>query len=125
MEFSARAAGEAPLKPDKAVSLFIDETIDSLIMWELLAFLWQNPGVTDKAEGIAWRLGRRREDLVPSLRALRDKGVVEAWGEEEDPIYSFTPGPDKAGVIEQFMRLNEDKEGKLWIWTRLLHKGLR
>jgi len=116
---------EATLKPDKEVTEFITAVIDSLVMWELLVFLWNNPGITDKADGIAGRLGRRRDDLIPCLQSLVKNKIVESWGDAADPIYSYRPTTARAKSLEKFIQLHNDKEGKLWIWTRLLHKGLR
>jgi hypothetical protein len=116
---------EAGLKPDKEINDFITEVIDSLVMWELLAFLWHNPGLTDKADGVAGRLGRRREDVAPALHALAKNEILEKWGADDDPVYSFRPSGKQSKALEKFMAFNQDKEGKLWIWTQLLHKGLR
>ena len=71
---------EASLKPDKDVTQFIQDVIDSLVMWELVVFLWNNPGITDHAKGIASRLGRRREDIQGALDALVKHGILEKWG---------------------------------------------
>jgi len=113
------------LKPDKEITDFITEVVDSLVMWELLGFLWQNPGITDRAEGIAGRLGRRRDDLHPVLETLVKNHFLEKWGDDPDPIYTFQPNSKQAKALEKFMTFNQDREGKLWIWTQLLHKGLR
>jgi hypothetical protein len=113
------------VKPDKEVTEFISEVIDSLVMWELLAFLWDNPGITDRADGVAGRLGRRAEDVMPCLESLVKNHIVEKWGSDTDPVYTFRPDPKHTKSLERFMNFNQDKEGKLWIWTQLLHKGLR
>jgi hypothetical protein len=113
------------VKPDKEVNEFITEVIDSLVMWELLAFLWNNPGLTDKVEGVAGRLGRRPEDVGPCLEALVANHILEKWGADADPVYSYHPSDKQSRSLEKFMHFNADKEGKLWIWTQLLHKGLR
>lgn len=112
------------MKPDKEIHDFITEIVDSLVMWELLTFLWQNPGIADRAEGIAGRLGRRREDVAPALESLVKNHILETWG-GSDPIYAFHPNSKQCQALDKFMRYNQDKEGKLWIWTQLLHKGLR
>ncbi len=120
-----RPKPEVGLKPDKDVTEFITALIDSLIMWELLVFLWNNPGITDRADGIAGRLGRRSEDLRSPLESLVKNHVLDKWGDEADPVYVFRPSAKLTKALEKFMVFNNDKEGKLWIWTRLLQKGLR
>lgn len=113
------------MKPDKEVSDFIADVVDSLVMWELLAFLWHNPGITDKADGIAGRLGRRPQDVAAPLESLVKNHIMEKWGDTADPIYTYHPAAKLAKALDRFMEYNNDKEGKLWIWTQLLHKGLR
>ncbi len=124
--FSARFYfWEASLKPDKDVLEFIQNVIHSLTTWELVMFLWNNPGITDRAAGIATRLGRRKEDIQESLDALVKNEILEKWGEDAQPVYAFRQHSKFAPAMEKFVQFNQDKEGKLWIWTQLLHQGLR
>jgi len=116
---------EASLKPDKDVAEFIQNVINSLVMWELVVFLWNNPGITDRARGIASRLGRRPEDILAPLEALVVHGILEKWGEESQPVYAFRQDSKFAPAMEKFTVFSQDKEGKLWIWAQLLHHGLR
>jgi hypothetical protein len=116
---------EASLKPEKDVMDFIQTVVNSLIMWELVIFLWNNPGITDKAQGIATRLGRRKEDIFEPLEVLVKHEILEKWGEDSSPVYAYRQDSKFAKAIEKFVEFNRDSEGKLWIWTQLLHKGLR
>jgi hypothetical protein len=113
------------LKPDKDVAEFIANVINSLVMWELVIFLWNNPGITDHAKGIALRLGRRREDIQGALDVLVGNGILEKWGDETQPVYAFKQDSKFAQAMEKFAAFSRDKEGKLWIWAQLLHHGLR
>lgn len=113
------------MKPDKELEKFIATNVDSLVMWEVLVFLWNNPGITDTTEGIASRLGRRANDLKEPLSLLKKKHVLRQWGEEDDPIYAYHPTQQQAEAIEKFMNFNNSKQGKLIIWSQLLKHGLR
>jgi len=113
------------VKIDKDLENFIATTVDSLIMWELLVFLWNNPGITDNTDGIAARLGRRRDDLKKPLESLCAQQVLERWGNEDDPIYAYNPVPKLSKAIEKFIQFNNTKHGKLMIWSQLLKQGLR
>ncbi|MCK5242637.1 hypothetical protein KAR34_09315 [bacterium] len=110
---------------DKDLEKFIATTVDSLIMWELLVFLWNNPGTTDNADGISARLGRRKEDLNTSLTALCKQKVLECWGDNSDPVYTYHPSLKLAKAIEKFIQFNNTKHGKLMIWSELLKHGVR
>jgi hypothetical protein len=110
---------------DKDLEKFIATTVDSLIMWELLVFLWNNPGITDNSEGISARLGRRKEDLTAALTSLCKQKVLECWGDKSDPVYAFNPSPKLAKAIEKFIQFNNSKDGKIQIWTELLKHGVR
>jgi hypothetical protein len=116
---------EASLKPDKDVTEFVANVVSSLVMWELVVFLWNNPGITDTAKGVASRLGRRREDIQAPLDALVGHGILEKWGDEAQPVYAFKQTSKFVPAMEKFSAFSQDKEGKLWIWTQLLHHGLR
>jgi len=113
------------VKTDKDVEQFIVDVIDSLVMWELVVFLWNNPGVTDNASGIAARLGRRSQDLTEALNSLVSHRILQKWGDPSEPIYAYHPTPALAKAIEKFMEFNNSKQGKLIIWSQLLKQGMR
>jgi hypothetical protein len=110
---------------DQDVKKFVSEVVESLVMWELLVFLWKNPGLTDNAEGVAGRIGRRSVDLAEPLELLVKRRILSKWGDKADPVYAYHPSPKLAKTIEKFVGLNNDKEGKLVIWSQLLKKGIR
>ncbi|MEW6517021.1 MAG: hypothetical protein AB1439_08960 [candidate division FCPU426 bacterium] len=113
------------MKADKELEDFIAQHVKSLLLWELLVFLSNNPGITDNAEGIASRLGRRAEDLRPPLTHLHAKQILKQWGDAKDPVYAYQPSPKQARAIEKFMQFNNSKQGKLIIWSQLLKHGMR
>ncbi|MCK5218749.1 hypothetical protein KAR10_04460 [bacterium] len=110
---------------DQDVKKFIGEVVESLVMWELLVFLWKNPGIADNAEGVSGRIGRRSKDMAGPLEILVKRRVLNKWGDKADPVYAYNPSPKLAKTIEKFVGLNNDKEGKLVIWSQLLKKGVR
>ncbi len=113
------------MKLDKELDKFIATNVDSLVMWELLVFLWNNPGITDTTEGIASRLGRRTNDLKEPLSLLKERRFLRQWGEADDPIYAYHPTAQQAKDVEKFMDFNNNKQGKLIIWSQLLKHGMR
>lgn len=113
------------MKPDKEIEKFIEGTVDSILMWELVVFVANNPGITDNADGIAGRLGRRRDDLSMLLDKLCEANVMKKWGDNRDPIYAYSPKPEVAHALQKFITFNNNKEGKLLIWSELLKHGLR
>jgi len=113
------------VKIDQDVEKFIGEVVNSLVVWELLVFLWRNPGLADNTEGVAGRIGRRSMDLAGPLEILAKRRVLNKWGDKADPVYAYSPSPKLAKTIEKFVSLNNDKEGKLVIWSQLLKKGVR
>jgi hypothetical protein len=117
--------GRQAAKTDKELEDFIASHVKSLLGWELLVFLSNNPGITDNTEGIAGRLGRRAEDLREPLTQLQTKHILKQWGDVKDPIYAYQPTPQQARAIEKFMAFNNSKQGKLIIWSQLLKHGMR
>lgn len=113
------------MRPDKELEAFIAENIQSLVMWELLVFLCNNPGITDTADGIASRLGRRRVDLLDPLKVLAQQKILEKYGETGDPIFLFRPSPKLSHALDKFMQYHNSKQGKILIWSQLLKQGIR
>lgn len=113
------------MKTDRDVKQFISDVVNSLVMWDLLVFLGKNPGTVDNAEGMAKRLGRRKEDIAVCLEALAQENVLEKWGPKREAVYAFHPAAKWHKALEKFLDFHESKEGKLIIWSELLKKGIR
>jgi hypothetical protein len=113
------------LKIDSDLELFMERVVTSLVMWELLVCICQNPGITDNVEGIARRLGRRAQDVRHPLDLLVQQRIMRRWGNEKDPIYAFAPDPVQQANLKKFMEYSSSKEGKLLIWNQLLKQGIR
>ncbi|MEI7025935.1 hypothetical protein [Paenibacillus sp. y28] len=60
---------------------------------ECVLFFQQNPYTLETADGIAMRLGRKRQDLEPVLHQMESNGVVQKSGQEPDAIYRYV-SPD-------------------------------
>ncbi|MCD4812939.1 hypothetical protein K8S19_04535 [bacterium] len=110
---------------DKDIEKFIATNVNSLVMWELLVFLWNNPGITDNTEGISARLGRRSSDLKEPLLTLCKNKILQKWGDNDDPVFVYQPSSKLEKAIEKFVQFNNSKQGKLIIWSQLLKHGMR
>ena len=122
---ASERVGEAGVKIDSDLELFMERVVTSLVMWELLVFICQNPGITDNVDGIAKRLGRRALDLLEPLDVLVRQDVLRKWGGEKEGVYAYNPSSFQKANLKKFMDYTESKEGKLLIWSQLLKQGIR
>ena len=113
---------------DPALLDFVKTRVTSFIRWELLRFLYENPGTADSAENIARYTGRSVDTVRPELDELVETGVVTrrvpgcagaspADIASADPmsaaIYSFDPDQETHHLIETFVNACQDRQFRI------------
>jgi hypothetical protein len=118
---------------DPALLDFVKTRVTSFIRWELLRFLYENPGTADSAENIARYTGRSVNTVRPELDELVKTGVVtrrvpdRAGASPSDgasaddlsadnmpaAIYTFDPDQETHRLIETFVKACQDRQFRI------------
>jgi hypothetical protein len=113
---------------DPALLNFVKTRVTSFIRWELLRFLYENPGTADSAENIARYTGRSVDTVRPELDDLVKTGVVtrrvpdRAGGSPVDgasadtmsaAIYTFDPDQETHRLIKTFVEACQDRQFRI------------
>lgn len=106
---------------NKKLIQFIDSYISSFVVWDLIVFYHQNPGVIATLPELVSCLGRKIEDVAQGVEELKNKGVIKPAAQSS---YIFDPAPELREDIDHFVRLLEDRNVRLQILTSLLKKGV-
>jgi hypothetical protein len=110
----------------KDIRAFMDETVDSFAMWDLLIFCAGKTGETQTADQVALMLGRPLDQMKPPIQKLKELGLVTAVpgpsGEEACRLDLSSP---KFPLLKRFWDYNETQENRLRILSYLLQKRTR
>lgn len=108
------------------VRAFIDEVVDSFVMWDLLIFSSKKLGEAETPSHIAQLLGRSNEDVMKPAQKLEKLGLVtlEKRGDGEMQC-RLNRKSDRFQALERFWAFNESQENRLRILSYLLQKKIR
>jgi hypothetical protein len=110
--------------PEKMAS-FIDEVVDSFVVWDLLIGFSRRPETVGSAATFGALLGRSAEDVSEALKCLAQKGLLKTSGiETGDLLFSFDPATPLRDALREFADFNDSQENRLKILSRLLHRGV-
>ena len=101
-----------------AVMEFVDRHVRSLLTWDILVFFHRNPDAVLDLEGLASRLGRRAEELVPEVEALCDGRILSRAG----GLIRYRPGPEMRESVARFVDSCQDRGRRLALIALVLHK---
>jgi hypothetical protein len=111
--------------PDEILE-FVDEVIDSFVMWDLTICFAKKPDRTGDIEEIARITGRSVKDLVPHIQKMVTLGILKI-GRTSDtgPVFEFDRLSSRAKSFETFLQYNQFQENRLRILSHLLQRGIR
>lgn len=108
------------------VRVFIDEVVDSFIMWDLLVFYSKNAVEAETVSRAAQLLGRNAEEVLKPAQKLEKLGLVvfEKRSDGEN-LCRLNRKSTRFGTLERFWAFNEVQENRLRILSYLLQKKIR
>lgn len=108
------------------VRAFIDEVVDSFVMWDLLIFSSKKLGEAETASRIAQLLGRSTEDILKPAQKLEKLGLM-AFDKRMDGEFlcRLNRTSDRFPTLERFWAFNDSQENRLRILSYLLQKKIR
>jgi hypothetical protein len=104
---------------------FIDEIVDSFVVWDLLIGFSRRPEVVASAETFGSLLGRPVEDVSAALTRLAEKGLVKtSLSDTQEILFEFDRATPLRDILQEFANFNDAQENRLKILSRLLHRGV-
>ncbi|HVZ81297.1 MAG TPA: hypothetical protein VHE12_10965 [bacterium] len=108
------------------IRTFLDEVVDSFVMWDLLIFCSKKNFESHTPAQAAQMLGRMAEDVEKPARKLQQLGLItmEKRGDGE-LVCRLNPDSDRYASLQRFWAYNENQENRLRILSYLLQKKVR
>ena len=105
---------------------FLDEVVDSFVMWDLLIFCSKKIFESQTTVQVAQMLGRQPEEIQKPAQKLQQLGLVlmEKRGDGES-LYRLDTRCDRYADLQRFWAYNESQENRLRILSYLLQKKAR
>jgi len=107
---------------DKSFKTFVQAYVNSLVVWAVIVFYHQNPGVRDRVSDLARHLGRREEDINEAVEHLVDKGFLKIEDADGEEIYIYEPSAKLSKQVERFVNALDTREFRLWVLSEVLGK---
>ena len=105
---------------------FIDEVVDSFVMWDLLIFCSKKAGEVETPARIAQLLGRSAADVLKPVQKLEKLALVTMEKRlDGEPVCHLNKSSKYFPVLQQFWAYNENQENRLRILSYLLQKKVR
>jgi hypothetical protein len=105
---------------------FVNEVIDSFVMWDVTICFAKKPDETGTIEDIARMTGRPVKNLVPHIQKLVTLGIVKVRKTSQpDSVFEFDRESPRAKAFQSFLDYNRLQENRLRILSHLLQRGIR
>jgi len=105
---------------------FIDEVVDSFVMWDLLIFFSKKIGELETPSRVAQMLGRPADELKKPVLKLEKLGLMASEKRMDGEMACrLEPKSGRYSLLQQFWAYNESQENRLRILSYLLQKKIR
>ena len=107
---------------DQNLKSFVHSYVDSLVVWAVIVFYHQNPGVRDRITDLGRHLGRREEDIERAVEGLVSKGLLRKEEVDGEAIFVYEPDPDLRQQVSAFVNALDTRDLRLWVLSEVLDK---
>ncbi len=107
---------------DDNLKSFIRAYVSSLVVWAVIVFYHQNPGVRDRISDLSRHLGRCEDDIKGAVEHLVLKGLLKREETGSDTVYIYEPSPDLLKQVNAFVNALDIRDLRLWILSEVLDK---
>jgi hypothetical protein len=105
---------------------FIDDVVDSFVMWDLLIFFSKRAGELETPGRMAQMLGRPAEELQKPVLKLEKLGVLTMEKRlDGEAACRLNIQSNHYQGLQRFWAFNEQQENRLRILSYLLQKKIR
>jgi hypothetical protein len=101
-----------------SVTQFVEHHVRSLLAWDIIVFFHRNPDAVLDAAGLASRLGRREEELVPEIEMLEAARILQCAG----GLIRYRPAAEVHGQVGAFVDACQDRGRRLALIALVLHR---
>lgn len=108
----------------KEIRELLDNVIDTLVKWDLIAYLQNKPSARTSAEEVASAIGRTTEEVIAALYALSKNKIVDYDYDGATIYYRYSPSKQWQGHIETFTKGLSDKNTRWLILNYLIEKNI-
>ena len=110
------------VEPD--VLSFIKRYVRSFTRWDLLRFLYHNPGTWDTAANLARYIGRGAEQVEAEAVQMTQEGLLRRNERTlEEPVYMLTIDPEILILIEKLVSASRDRTFRMKLVYHILRAG--
>lgn len=106
----------------KELQELLDNVIDTLAKWDLVAYLQKNPNDRVSAEEIASSIGRGVDEVMQALPKLSESGIIQYEDDGEAIYYRFYPSKRWQKHIDAFTEGLADRNTRWLILNYLVEK---
>jgi DNA replication protein DnaD len=105
---------------------FLDDVVDSFVVWDLLIFFSKKEGEMESPEQIAKLLGRQTAEMEKPMAKLEKMGLLtQVKRLDGETACQLNRGGSLFHGLEKFWAFNENQENRLRILSYLLQKKAR
>ncbi len=102
---------------------FIKKHVRSFARWDLLKFLYQNPGTWDTAPNLANCIGRRAERVEAEVTQMAQEGLLRRDEQGSEAVYILTQDPETLALVERLVSGSQDRTFRMKLVYHILRAG--
>ena len=108
------------------IRIFLDEVVDSFVMWDILIFCSKKIGEFETPSRVAQLLGRPVEEMTKPVQKLEKMGLITTEKRiDGEQVCRLNQGSNQFSLLKRFWEYNENQENRLRILSYLLQRKIR
>jgi hypothetical protein len=108
------------------IRLFLDEVVDSFVMWDILIFCSKKINEVESPSRVAQLLGRPVEEMTKPVQKLEKLGLITSEKRiDGEQVCRLNQDSKQFPSLKRFWDYNENQENRLRILSYLLQKKIR
>lgn len=108
------------------IRTFIDEVVDSFVMWDILIFCSKKTSEVETPSRVAQLLGRPAEEMQKPVQKLEKLGLITPEKRfDGEMVCRLNQKSPRYSALQRFWSYNESQENRLRILSYLLQKKIR
>jgi len=106
----------------KDIQQLLDSVVNTLVKWDLIAYLHKNPSARISAEKIASSIGRSADEVLAALSELSDNKILQYEYDGETLYYRYNPDREWQSKVDKFIDGLSNRNTRWLILNYLVEK---